>query len=414
MLAHKEMLLAAVLVAAAPGFAAAATIDVTRFDDPPGQCDASGCSLRQAVLQANAVPGADTITLHAGTYKLKLQGDDATAAAGDLDITDAVTIDGDPAGGTIINAKGAKDRAFEVLDGAALTLGHVTVKGGNAAVDGGGVFSVGTLTIHDSVFVGNKAANSGGGIASEAGTCTLTDVVVTKNKAVNNDGGGLEFFPEGTATVLRSTISKNSAGDTGGGMDSDNGVTVSFTDCTISENKSKHEGGGLDPSIGTVTVTNSTISGNKSAKGGGIQLESGGELVLDHVTITKNSAKEGGGLWTEAGTTATLTGTILAANSKLDCFGPIVSNGSNLLGNVDGCFIAGDTSGNITGGPKPVKPVKPKLAGLKGNGGPTKTHALLPGSPAIDGVLTGCPPPATDQRGLPRSAPCDIGAFELQ
>ena len=237
---------------------------------------------------------------------------------------------------------------------------------------------------------------------------------MTKNKAVNNDGGGLEFFPEGTATVLRSTISKNSAGDTGGGMDSDNGVTVSFTDCTISGNKSKNEGGGLDPSIGAVTVTNSTISGNKSAKGGGIQLESGGELVLDHVTITKNSAKEGGGLWTEDGTTATLTGTILAANSKFDCFGPILSNGSNLIGTVDGCFIGGDPSGNITGGPKPTKPVKPKLAGLKDNGGPTKTHALLPGSPAIAAVLTGCPPPATDQRGLPRSAPCDIGAFETQ
>ncbi len=414
MFARRRMLLSTIFVAVAPGLAMAATIDVTRFDDPPGPCDASGCSLRQAVLQANAVSGADTITLHAGTYKLKLKGDDATAEAGDLDVTDTLTIDGDPAGGTIINAKGAKDRAFEVFDGVALTLGHVTVKGGNAAVDGGGVFSVGTLTIHDSVFVGNKAGNSGGAIACEAGTCTLTDVVVTKNKAVNNDGGGLEVLFETTATVVRSTISKNSAGDTGGGMDSDDGATVSFTDSTISGNKSKHEGGGLDPSIGSVALTNSTISGNKSAVGGGIQLESGGELVLDHVTITKNSAKEGGGLWTEAGTTATLTGTILAANSKFDCFGPIVSNGSNLIGAVDGCFVAGDTSGNITGGPKPVKPVKPKLAGLKNNGGPTKTHALLAGSPAIGAVLTGCPPPATDQRGLPRSAPCDIGAFETQ
>ena len=197
-------------------------------------------------------------------------------------------------------------------------------------------------------------------------------------------------------------------------MDSDNGVTVTFTDCTISGNKSKTEGGGLDPSIGTVTVTNSTISGNHSVKGGGIQLETGGVLVLDHVTMTKNSAKEGGGLWTEAGTTATLTATIVAANSKFDCFGPIVSNRSNLIGTVDGCAIGGDATGNITGGPKPAKPVKPGLAGLKDNGGPTKTHALKPGSPAIGADVSGCPPPASDQRGLPRSAPCDIGAFEVQ
>lgn len=415
MIASKASLLAAILIALPYGIAGAAPIDVTRFDDPLGPCDAtSGCSLRQAVLQANATPGADTITLHAGTYKLKLKGDDSTAEAGDLDVTDDLTIDGDPAGGTIINAKGGKDRAFEVFDAVALTLGHVTVKGGSAADDGGAVFSVGTLTIHDSVITGNKAGDSGGGIACEAGTCTLTDDVITKNKAVDDDGGGLEFAPEGTDTVVRSTISKNSAGDTGGGMDSDDGVTVSFAGCTISGNKSKTEGGGLDPSIGTVTVTNTTISGNKSAEGGGIQLETGGVLVLDHVTVTKNSAKEGGGLWAEPGTTATLTATILAGNKKFDCFGPVDSNGFNLIGAVDGCAIGGNTIGNVTGGPKPLKPVKPFLAGLKDNGGPTKTHALQPGSPAIDAVTTGCPPPTADQRGSPRSAPCDIGAFEVQ
>jgi hypothetical protein len=415
MIARLIILLAAAAVAL-PGTGAADTpIDVTRFDDPPGLCDPSGCSLRQAVLLANATPGADTITLHPGKYKLKLRGDDATAAAGDLDISDAVTIEGDPAGGTVIDAKGGKDRAFEVLPGGDLTLRHVTLKGGSAAVDGGAVFSVGTLTIENSVITGNKAVNSGGGVACEDGTCTLTEVVLTKNKAVENDGGALEVFPAGTATLLRVTMSKNSAGDTGGAMDSDNGVTVSITDSTVSGNKSKNEGGGLDPSVGTVTVTNTTISGNRSAKGGGIQLESAGVLVLDHVTIANNKAKEGAGLWTEDGTSATLTATLLAGNKPFDCFGPITSNGSNLIGAIDGCMITGVVTGNITGGPKPVKPVKALLAPLKNNGGPTATHALKPGSPAIDAVVGGgCPPPAADQRGLPRVAPCDIGAFEVQ
>ena len=167
------------------------------------------------------------------------------------------------------------------------------------------------------------------------------------------------------------------------------------------------------------TVINSTFyantAPNHSAKGGGIQLENAaGILVLDHVTIAKNKAKEGAGLWTEAGTTATLTATLVATNTPFDCFGPIVSNGSNLLGRIDGCTITGATTGNITGGPKPVKPVKPGLAPLKDNGGPTKTHALMPGSPAINADMGTCPPPSADQRGLPRLAPCDIGAFEVQ
>jgi hypothetical protein len=415
MIRRMGILFVAAVVALLSASVMAATIDVTRFDDPPGTCGVDGCSLRQAVLLANGTPGPDVIALHAGKYLLKLRGDDATAEAGDLDITDAVTIQGDPEGGTVINAKGAKDRAFEVLANGDLTIRHVTVKGGSAAVDGGGILSVGTLTVENSDFTGNKAGNSGGGIASEAGTCTLTDVVLTKNKAVTNDGGAVEFFPEGTATLLRVTLSKNSAGDTGGAMDSDNGVTVALTDCTVSGNKSKNEGGGLDPSVGTMTVTNTTISGNRSAKGGGIQLETTeGILILDHVTIANNKAKEGAGLWTEAGTTATLTATLLATNKPFDCFGPIVSNGSNLIGKIDGCDITGDTTGNITGGPKPIKPVKALLAPLKDNGGPTKTHALKPGSPAINADLGTCPPPSADQRGLPRVAPCDIGAFEVQ
>lgn len=414
MIGRMGLLFAAAAVALSSVSAMAATIDVTRFDDPPGPCDVSGCSLRQAVLLANSTPGPDTITLHPGKYKLKLTGDDAIAEKGDLDITDVVTIQGDPAGGTVIDAKGAKDRAFEVLADGDLTISDVTVKGGSAAVDGGGILSVGTLTVTDSVFTTNKAGNSGGGIACEDGTCTLTDVVITKNKAVTNDGGALEVFPLGTATLLRVTLSKNSAGDTGGAIDSDNGVTVSLTDCAVSGNKSKNEGGGLDPSVGTMTVTNTTISGNHSAKGGGIQLETGGVLVLDHVTIAKNSAKEGAGLWTEAGTTATLTATLLATNKPFDCFGPIVSNGSNLIGRIDGCDITGDTTGNITGGPKPIKAVNPLLEPLKNNGGTTKTHALKSTSPARAADLGMCPPPSTDQRGFPRVAPCDIGAFEVQ
>jgi len=274
------------------------------------------------------------------------------------------------------------------------------------------IFSVGALTVANSKFTGNKAGDQGGGIACTAGTCALTDVVFTHNKS-GNDGGACAFEDESSATLLRVTMAGNFAADTGGGMDSDGGATVTIQDSTVSGNRSRHEGGGLDPSVGTVNVTNTTISGNKSAKGGGIQLESGGVLVLDHCTIAHNKAKEGGGLWTEPGTSALVSATIIATNTPFDCFGPILSNGSDLIGRQDGCIITGDTTTNIVGGPKPVKPVNPRLGPLKDNGGATKTHALLTGSPAIDAVVGTCAP-AADQRGSPRVGACDIGAFEVQ
>jgi predicted outer membrane repeat protein len=391
---------------------AGTAIDVTRFDDPDPAGGAKGSvSLRQAVLVANATPGADTITLHPGTYRLTRKGDDVTGLAGDLDVTEDVTIEGDLAGGTIIDAHKAKDRAFEVLASGALTLRHVTVKGGTTELDGGGILSVGALSVESSAFTGNKAGDSGGAISCEAGTCTLTDVVVTKNK-VGNDGGGVSFDGSVAADLTRVTLSSNSAADTGGGMNSDDGATVTVTDSLVSRNKSKREGGGLDPSIGTLTLTNTTVSGNHSAKGGGIQLETGGVLSLVSVTIAFNKAREGAGLWTELGTTAAVTNTLLAKNAPFDCFGPIESHGSNLIGRIDGCAVTGDTTGNITGGPKPVKAVDPRIGPLQDNGGPTKTHALLAGSPALDAVLGTCP--ANDQRGVARAGTCDIGAFELQ
>lgn len=414
MVGRSGVLLAAAVLAMSSVSAVAATFDVTRFDDPssPGH-SSDGLSLRQAVLLANATPGADTITLHAGTYRLKLRGDDADAVAGDLDITTVITIEGDAAGRTVIDATKAKDRAFEVLAGGDLTIHNVTVKGGSAVVDGGGILSVGTLTVSNCVFTGNKAGNSGGGIASEAGTCTLTDVIVTKNKSLTNDGGGVEFQVAGTATLTRVTIAGNTAADTGGGVDTNNGVTVSMQDCTVSGNKSKHEGGGLDPSAGTLTLTNVTISGNKSLVGGGIQLEAGGFVVLDHCTIAHNKAHQGGGLWTELGTTATLTATIVATNLPEDCFGPIVSGGSNLIGHNHGFAISGDQAGNLYGAGSPPVPLNPRLGPLANNGGPTKTHALLPGSPAINAVVGVCPL-ALDQRGFMRVGKCDMGAFEVQ
>src|SRR3954470_19895017 len=98
-------------------FANAATFLVTKIADTnDGSCD-SDCSLREAIVAANGSPGADVITLPAGTYTLTIggAGEDA-AATGDLDITDGVTVNGAGAATTTIDG-GAIDRVLHVLAG---------------------------------------------------------------------------------------------------------------------------------------------------------------------------------------------------------------------------------------------------------------------------------------------------------
>lgn len=167
-------------------------------------------------------------------------------------------------------------------------------------------------------------------------------------------------------------------------------------------------------------MTNSTISGNMAAAdGGGIYTDVGGSLTLTNVTIVGNTTESfdsGDGLFV-SGSPADIKNTIIAANVDAsgvapDCAGPVNSLGHNLIEDTTGCTISGDTTSNIIG-------QSPNIGPLADNGGPTQTHALLPGSPALDaGDNVGCP--ATDQRGAARpqdadgdlSAVCDIGAYE--
>ena len=99
------------------------------------------------------------------------------------------------------------------------------------------------------------------------------------------------------------------------------------------------------------------------------------------------------------------------ASEGPEVYGVLTSKGYNLVQDTSACTIAGDTTGNIIG-------QDPLLGPLRDNGGPTETHALLLGSPAIDAGScqdAGGNPVLTDQRGVarPQGAGCDIGAYEL-
>lgn len=232
-------------------------------------------------------------------------------------------------------------------------------------------------------------------------------------------------------------MSGNSAGSGGGGILNNNG-TLTVTGSTVSGN-SATRGGGVFSIINSnsdtekTTITNSTISGNEAfSNGGGVHNENG-LTVIENSTITKNTAPQGAGSGVASfGDNITRTrvfSSIIAANTNTDVDFVInsvnnsfQSNGHNLIG--DGNVTENFTT---TNNDQIIGDADPGLDLLADNGGPTDTHALLPGSPAFDrGTSAGLAAPATDQRGVPRpqniteiaNAPggdgSDIGAFEAR
>ena len=355
----------ATLVRAAT-FNVTSTMDAVDASPGDGICASAGsqCTLRAAVQEANALPGADTIMLPAGTYVLTVGGASArcedAAAKGDLDITDDVTIIGAGAPITIIDGNGI-DRVFDVA--AKADIRGVTIRNGNA----------GTTTCPSGI------GPVGGAIYSAPGTVaagvTLTEVAIMQNTATH--GAGIE-------------------NDLGSSLDL-NGVTVSANTASIA-------GGGIENLAGApgTTLANVTVSGNSAGSGGGIRNE--GDLTLESVTMSGNTLDDVG--------ERTIKDTIVAG-SPFNCTGggSIIAEDHN-LDSGNSCGLADSTD---------LRNTNPNLGPLQDNGGPTLTLALLAGSPAIDAGSGDCPPPATDQRGTVRPvdgngdgvAVCDIGAYEF-
>ena len=358
--------------------AAAVYVPTKTADTADGACDAD-CSLREAVIAANLHPGDDVILLHEGTYLLSIVGDDATAAAGDLDVTGNLTLIGDGPAETVVDAGGV-DRIFEVLGGAVFELTDVTLRNGHSANGGGGAAAVdGELTLARAYVHGNTGGACG----------TFCE-----------GGGAILVRPQGSFTARDSTFTDNTAAAVGGGAIFAAG-NLDLSNVTVSLNHTggSGSGGGLYvASTSTAHITSSTIASNDSTRGGGLFLES-------HPFI---------------GFAPLVTDTLVAHNSAPtgpDCWGPIES-GYDLVGNGDGC--AGPSAANHDLVGALLSPVDPKLGDLTDNGGATFTHALLPGSPAIDAGNPATPGSSEvacapeDQRGVARpfGVRCDIGAFE--
>jgi len=259
-------------------------------------------------------------------------------------------------------------------------------------------------------------------------SCILTGNTATPNlNGFGGDGGGIYYYDGGTLTVSNSTLFGNSAtgaSGKGGGIDSENYGTLTVSNSTLSGNSAAY-GGGIYNSGYTLTVSNSTLSGNSADYyGGGISTSSPYPVTLTNVTLTANRAdRYAGGLYVFSGLPV-LHNTLIAGNFRGatgttadDVYGSLNSGGDyNLIGDRSGMTgLVNGVNGNQVGSAS--DPIDPQLGPLDANGGPTLTHALLPGSPAID---AGNNAYATDwdQRGpgYPRivNGIIDIGAFEVQ
>ncbi|MFN0276964.1 MAG: choice-of-anchor Q domain-containing protein [Pyrinomonadaceae bacterium] len=282
---------------------------------------------------------------------------------------------------------------------------------GNFLGGGGGIYNVNIMTVTNSIISGNEtrttAGNSipGGGIANQVqGTLTITNSTITGNLAVGS-GGGIFNQPNQVSgpglTITNSTISNNIANSDsisngeGGGLAIEGGLPINISGSTINGN-SAIRGGGIDVSSNsssTVTLTNSTISGNTATGSvGGIYNGVFSIVNATNCTITGNF---GGGIFRQDNgvvNPVNLRNNIVANNSP-DLTGTFNSNGFNLIEDTNGATITGITATNITG-------QDPNLGPLQNNGGPTFTHGLLTGSPALDqGESSGT---TTDQRSQSR------------
>lgn len=364
------------------------------------------CTLRAAVMEANALPGADLVTLGEGEYIVGIANepwgsDEDTGAKGDFDILDDLTLNGMGAEATVITAGGTG--MLDVLEGVSAEISHMSLAGARSqapnALCGSAIRNMGTLVAERVVVTDNFAR--GNGAVCNLGDLTFVDTAITHN-STGLYGLGAGLYNSGNAQLVRVEVSHNNVTFDGGGIYNSGDLTV--TESTISGNftqgpASSHFGGGIY-NKGTMTITNATISDNYG-QGGGIA--NFGTGTLTNVTLTANYTEEGdvdGGIRNQGD--LTLTNTIVAGNEGGDCFGAVTSGGHNL--DSDGtCGLGG--AGDLSG-------VDPLLGELADNGGPTMTHALLEGSPAIDaGDDDACP--ETDQRGAPRPVEtCDIGAYE--
>gem|GEM_PF-3504701 len=298
-----------------------------------------------------------------------------------------------------------------------LLIRNSTISGNYASGGGGGVAvyyssgggsNEGSITIQNTTVSNNTAGSEGGGFMMEVDE-TYQPILIEDSEFSGNvaesDGGGLHFyFDDGlyTSLVIRNTTIANNTADDGGGLwfYDDDGYSVVIENSTISGNSAVEDGGGVwfYSDDGAPLILNSTISGNSAGgQGGGLFLtHEDGDGRIDNSTIVDNYAYEDGGGLRNDDSGLAIRSSIIANNTTYsgnyqDISGEEFYVQFSLIENPDGISFYQNTNNLFY--------IDPTLGPLVDNGGATLTHALLPGSPAIDTGLNAAPA-ADDQRGI--------------
>ena len=399
------------------------------------------CTLNAAIGAANADgsvgscppgSGADTLVL-TGDVPLSVVDNTLDGANGLPSVTSKISIEGN--GYSVYRDTGASPpqfRIFHISPSGDLTLENLVVAFGVSDSGGGGIFNLGQLALRNSTVAFNTSSVGGGIMALYPSVTRIEQSAVSANLTTSfagiyarPDGGGI--FNSGQLTIVDSALTQNLAYYPGGGSSLaagalggavlSQGPNLVISHSTLSNNSaisnSGYGWGGAVFSYGG-RISNSTISGNTAmgthpdwgARGGGLACHRFHPIAIEHTTFHGNQvlgtgAKAGAAVHVSAsfaGGEVTVRGSVFSASTGDHCDGQLIDAGGGNLADDATCLPT--IASTLTG----LDPV------LGDNGGPTATHALFPGSTALD--VAGSCGVGTDQRGVGRMTPCDAGAFE--
>jgi|GEM_PF-1960932 len=365
------------------------TVDVNPGDGVA--VDASGyCSLRAAIMEANALAGMDTIVLPEGIFTLTIEGtQEDECLSGDLDIKSSIMIQGAGWDLTVIDGNHI-DRVFHIEGNMDVSLFDLTIRNGKTpdggsppsltvGGSGGGILNrFATLNIENCKIVNNETGKGGetftgngpsggygGGIYNKQGTVSIKNSDISNNRTgrggdgyyggSGGHGGGIFNCPGSTMTLDNCTIYQNLTGKYGVGAEDGNGGSgggiynagiLAIIDCTVKDNicgDGGFEGGGgygggiCNNSSGSAEISKSLIAGNTTGDssdmpgGGGGGIHNAGHLFLKNSTLSGNRTKPGdylgaGGGISNSGSDATILNCTIYQNFGHECGGGIYND----------------------------------------------------------------------------------------
>lgn len=265
------------------------------------------CTLRAAVMEANALLGADQINLRRATYRLSYGGHDpeTAAAVGDLDIVDKVVIKGMGRDLTKIDGSRLHDRIFDIHGPGVVVMSGMSLIGGTAM---GAPLDQIRVAINAVIGADNVCpvvkppdGADGGAILNRGAIVQLSDMYFEANKALC-DGGAIDSVNDAIMTMKNCDFAYNAAIGNGGAVENDEDSIMAINTADFQWNNAEENGGALANDDSLLMLTAATMTFNAArGYGGGIWNGDSDYMTLRNINITYNDAYDGGGIFNDDG-----------------------------------------------------------------------------------------------------------------